>query len=82
MPTAAATTHRVKSSREPVRATCQSSHGKRRRPTTSMSAIKTATWPSVNASVVSKLRSPASALIAVPPSHSDKRREAAPAPGP
>ena len=40
MPTAAAMTHNVKSSREPVRATCQRIHGKRRRPTTSMSTTK------------------------------------------
>ncbi len=37
MPTAAAITHSVNSSREPVRATCQSSQGKTRRPTTSIS---------------------------------------------
>ncbi len=40
MPTAAAMTQRVKSSREPVFATCQSSQGKRRRPPTSMTTTK------------------------------------------
>src|SRR5688500_5918442 len=73
MPTAAATTHKVKSSREPVPATCQSSQGKIRRPTTSMSAIKTETGPRVNARVVSKLRSaaPGAGTCALPPSHNE-----------
>ena len=73
MPTAAATTHNVKSSREPVRATCQRIHGKRRRPTTSMSTTNTATWPSVNPSVFSNSRSgvPSVRPLALPPSHAD-----------
>ena len=49
MPSAAAITHSVKSSREPVRATCHSSHGKRRRPTTSISATNTPTSPTRHA---------------------------------
>ena len=40
---AAATTHSVNSSREPVRDTCHSSQGSRRRPTTSISTMNTAT---------------------------------------
>ena len=39
-------TQSVNSSREPVRATCQRSHGKSRRPTTSISTTKTPTSPS------------------------------------
>jgi hypothetical protein len=35
--------------REPVRATCQRNQGKRRRPRTNMSAMKTATRPRVSA---------------------------------
>ena len=73
MPTAVTMTHKVKSSREPVRAICQSSHGKSRRPTTSMSAIKTETWPRVNTIVVSKPLSPASSEggFVWPPSHTE-----------
>ena len=52
MLTAAATTHSVNSSREPVRATCQSTHGNTRRPTTSISAINALTSASVVASVI------------------------------
>ena len=51
MLTAAATTHSVNSSREPVRVTCHSSHGNTRRPTSSISATKPATLSSVTASV-------------------------------
>src|SRR5205809_5988467 len=65
-------THNVKSSREPVRAICQSNHGNRRLPTTSMSAMKTETWPNVRTSVVSKLRfsAPSGTAFGLPPSHS------------
>ena len=51
MPSAAAITHSVKSSREPVRATCQSSHGNSRRPTTSISTTNTPISPTVVARV-------------------------------
>jgi len=47
MLTAAATTHSVNSSREPVLATCHGAHGNRRRPTTRMKASKPPTWASV-----------------------------------
>ena len=65
-------THNVKSSREPVRAICQSNHGNRRLPTTSMSAMKTETWPNVRTSVMSKLRfsAPSGTAFGLPPSHS------------
>ena len=53
MPSAAATTHSVNSSREPVRATCHSSQGKKRRPTTSINPMNSATSPSVIANVAS-----------------------------
>ena len=51
MPIAVAMTQSVKSSREPVRATCQSSHGKTRRPTRSISPMNSPTLPSVSPSV-------------------------------
>src|SRR5688500_19060514 len=55
MLTAAATTHSVNSSREPVRATCQSSHGKKRRPTTSIRVMNAATASTVLPSVSQRL---------------------------
>ena len=61
MPTATAIRHSVKSSREPVRATCQSSHGKTRRPTTTINAIKSATSPSVTAMVITRPGCPSAA---------------------
>src|SRR5262245_50393013 len=61
--TAAATTHNVNSSREPVRATCQSSHGKTRRPATSMSATKMLTA----ASVLNRVNQMSAAPIAASP---------------
>ncbi|MNX57446.1 hypothetical protein D3C86_882630 [compost metagenome] len=51
MLTAAATTHSVNSSREPVRVTCQRIHGNTRRPTTSISTTKPPTCSSVRPSV-------------------------------
>lgn len=65
-PTAAATTHSVNSSREPVRATCQSTHGNTRRPTTSINATKPHTCSSVHPSVCQMLADVAAA--GVPPS--------------
>ncbi len=47
IPMAVAITQRVNSSREPVRATCHSSQGKARRPTTSIRAMKAETSNSV-----------------------------------
>jgi hypothetical protein len=47
MLTAAATTHSVNSSRDPTFCTCHRIHGKRRRPTTSISATKPPTCSSV-----------------------------------
>ena len=61
MLTAAATTHSVNSSREPVRVTCHSTHGKTRRPTMSISATKVATSSSVIPSAIPRSR-PDSAL--------------------
>ena len=63
-PTAAAITHSVNSSREPVRATCHNSHGNSRRPTISISATNRATWPSVISSVL--ISSPLSAISPPP----------------
>ena len=54
MPSAAATTQSVNSSREPVRATCHNSQGNRRRPPTSISAMKSATCARVIPSVTSR----------------------------
>ena len=51
MPSAIASTDSVNSSREPVRATCSSSQGTTRLPTTRTSARNRATLPSVSASV-------------------------------
>ena len=68
MPIAAATTQSVKSSREPVRATCISSQGKARRPTPSIRATKSATFPKVMASCVPKPRPAGSAGAASAPS--------------
>src|SRR3990172_6393268 len=51
-PTAAAITQRVNNSREPVRATHQSTLGSPRRPTTSMNAMKAATLATVAPTVV------------------------------
>lgn len=65
MLTAAAMTHNVNSSREPVLVTCQSSHGNRRRPTISMKAMKPPTWASVMKMVIPMLRAPS---VALPPS--------------
>jgi hypothetical protein len=69
IPTAAAITHSMKSSREPVRATCQSSHGKTRLPITSMNATKSATRPSVIA--IGDERGWSGAADASPPSHGE-----------
>ncbi len=66
MPMATATTQSVNSSRDPVRATCQSSHGSRRRPAKNISATKPATCSSVTARVCHRLASPSGA--ALPPS--------------
>ena len=51
IPTATAMTLNVKSSLEPVRATCHSNQGKTRRPTTSMSTTNIDTFPIVSASI-------------------------------
>jgi hypothetical protein len=67
MPTAAAKMHNVKSSRTPVRATCQSNHGNTRRPTTSISRTKRATLPRVNASARMRLLPPAAPAVAFAP---------------
>ena len=56
MTTAAAITHSVNNSRDPVRATCHSSHGKTRRPTTSISPTNSDTFAIVSASA--RARSP------------------------
>ena len=64
MPTAAATTHSVNSSREPVRVTCHSSHGNTRRPTSSIRPMNTATCSSVQPT----LRSSSGPGAAWPPS--------------
>ncbi len=65
MLTAAAITHSVNSSREPVFVTCQRIHGNSRRPTMSMNATKPPTWASVMATVS---RAPRSLAGALPPS--------------
>ena len=58
MPMATASTDRVKSSREPVRATCCSSQGTTRGPSTMASVTKAATLPSVMASDTARFPSP------------------------
>ena len=60
----AATTNSVKSSREPVRAICQSSQGKRRRPAISISTTKMPTPPMVFANSIARLAPAASAAAA------------------
>ena len=75
MPTAAAITHSVNSSREPVRATCHNIHGNARRPTISMNATNSATLPSVTPNVVNRSPLSTSASAPSPPSHPDKRRQ-------
>ncbi len=77
MLTAAATTHRVNSSREPVRVTCHKSQGKTRRPTTSISATKPPTCSSVTPSV----RQTEAAASASAPSPASARPPSAPASG-
>ncbi|MNK26724.1 hypothetical protein D3C87_450640 [compost metagenome] len=67
MPTAAAITHRVNSSREPVRATCHKIHGNSLRPTTSMKTMKPATCPRVTARVCHRLTASAPGAT-LPPS--------------
>src|SRR6185295_1599462 len=69
MPTAAVMTVRVNSSREPVRATCDSTHGTNLLPSTSISATNTDTLPSVIASVMPNPRvAPSASAVASPPS--------------
>jgi len=66
IPTAAATTHRVNSSREPVRATCHNTQGNRRRPTSSIKATKPPTWSSVQPTVRPSCAASSSAPVPLP----------------
>ena len=60
--TAAATTHSVNSSREPVRVTCHSNHGNTRRPPTSINATNAATSSSVKPAADERARRVVSAI--------------------
>ena len=68
MPTAAATTHSVNSSRDPVRATCHNSQGNNLRPTSSISATNPPTCSSVHPRVRQSCAASRSAPEP-PPSH-------------
>ena len=75
MPTAAARTHRVNSSREPVRATCQSSQGTSRRPTTSIRAMNSGDLGQREAEGDCQQVPRPAPSGALPPSHAGERRQ-------